>query len=242
MREGSISIVIPVLNEAKLLGRLLQHLEANRGAATREIIVVDGGSRDESCAIARRFSGVKLLQFPASPERCRATQMNFGAQHAKGEILWFVHGDTLPPGDYEKRLGGALTGGWSIGGFAFDFESSRFLLRVNSWFTRLNLGFTRGGDQTLFVTRTLFDALSGYRPDYVIMEEYDLIDRAKQLGFGYRRMPGSVKVSARKHEQNSWFEVQRANLTAYRLYRRGVAPSEIREKYYKLIRHPKDDE
>lgn len=238
--EKIISIVIPVLNEEVYLPGLLRFFAPALESGAIELIVVDGGSSDNSREIAATFPGVQILRFPEPDLACRATQMNFGAERSHGELLWFVHADSLPPPSFPDDLWSAVQRGHHLGGYAFDFDSPRPLLRLNSWFTRLNWSFTRGGDQTLFVSRTLWEQLSGYRPDAVIMEEYDLIDRAAELGFSYHRLKGSVKVSARKYEHNSYLRVQWANFKAFRMYRKGRSPEAIRDFYFGALKHPKD--
>lgn len=241
MLAEQLSIIIPVLDEAAYIGRLLRHLQTHGGAAVCEIIVVDGGSTDATVAIVSRFDRVALLSMEGTGDvACRATQMNLGAAHATGSILWFVHADTLPPATFSADLVAAVQRGKSIGGYAFDFESDRFLLRVNSWFTRFNWSFTRGGDQTIFITRAAWDALEGYRSHFVVMEEYDLIDRAAAMGYHYHRLKGAVKVSARKYDENSYMQVQRANLAVFKMYQAGANPEAIKACYYKLLKHPKD--
>ncbi len=242
MIAKEVSIIIPTLNEAEHINQLLVRLRQGATDLICEVIVVDGGSTDATCAISRAFSEVRVLPYDASAERCRATQMNLGAKVARGNVLWFVHADCLPPLDYADRLFFALTGGCQLGGFAFEFDASGMLLRLNSWFTRFNWSFTLGGDQTLLVDRAVFDALGGYNPEFVIMEEYDFIDRAHAMGVQYHRFAGTVRVSARKYRENSWFKVQLANLKAFRSYRRGKSPGLIREEYFKALRHPKADE
>lgn len=242
MNNPQVSIIIPTLNEADHIERLLQRLQAGTNELILEVLVVDGGSSDATCQLASRFSEVQVWPYEGDEMACRATQMNFGVRKARGNVLWFVHADCLPPLDYANRLLLALTGGCKLGGFAFKFDAPGWLLAVNSWFTRFNWSFTRGGDQTLLVDRELFDALGGYDPAFVIMEEYDLIDRARARGIPYQRLEGTVLVSSRKYTHNSWLRVQRANLSAFRAYRAGEAPALIRARYFKQLHHPKADE
>lgn len=242
MAHQRISIVIPVLNEALYIGRLLSHLLSCSDESVCDIVVVDGGSTDETAQIVAQFPEVVWLSMSddALPV-CRATQMNLGADSSIGEILWFVHADTLPPASFCTDIRSAVAKGKNLGGYAFDFESNRLLLRLNSWFTRFNWSFTRGGDQTLFITRDLWQQLKGYKAHFIVMEEYDLIDRAAALGCRYHRLRGAVRVSARKYDENSYMQVQRANLAVFRMYRAGVDPTEIRNYYYRHLNHPKDN-
>ena len=231
-----LSIIIPTLNEEKLIPRLINHLKRYGNRKAMEILVVDGGSEDGTVAAARN-AGARVI---VCPQRGRACQMNFGVRAARGDVFWFVHADTLPPSSFYSDLLHARKNGAQIGGYRFRFDSSRLLLRFLSWCTRFDFEFTRGGDQTLFITRALFDRLGGYRKEFLIMEEFDLIRRARSLT-KFHILKKNVLVSARKYDHNSFLNVQRANFIAFRMYRRGESPKRIRETYHSMIRHPKDE-
>lgn len=225
-----LSVIIPVLNEAKTIGRLLEFLLENAGSKDVEIIVVDGNSSDETPEIVSNYP-VRLLQSPQG----RAVQMNVGAREAKGEILYFVHADTLPPASFYEDLVSQIKLGYIIGCYRFKFESSQVLLKINSWFTRFDKMWLRGGDQTLFVLKTVFETLGGYDEQFVIMEEYDFIFRAKKLG-AFKIIPKNVLVSARKYEKNSWLKIQLANLKAIRMFKKRCDPKQIKSMYQQKLR------
>lgn len=229
----TLSVVVPALNEAARIGACLEALQAGRTAAVRELIVVDGGSSDATAAIAKA-AGATVLDAPVAS---RAVQMNLGARHTTGDVLYFVHADARVPASYARDVPAAVAGGAGLGGYRFRYDTrpSR-LLHVNEFFTRFPWLFCRGGDQTLFVTRTLFDALGGYDERFVIMEEYDLMRRATARGARLRVMAGEVVVSARKYGPNAWLRVQLANATAVRAFRQGVAPVHIKRRYVQMLR------
>jgi len=224
------SIIIPTLNEAENIERVLHRLQNHATSNLREIIVVDGGSSDETCALAKKME-VKVLQ---SPQKGRAAQMNFGATHATGDVLYFVHADTLPPESYMQDLETALEEKYPMGCFRFRFDSDKKILRFNSYMTRFDRIWVRGGDQSLFITRTLFDALGGYRNDFKIMEEYDLISRARQQA-RFKIIPKDVLVSDRKYENNSFLRVQFANATVFMMYRFGASQDAMCKMYRRLL-------
>jgi GT2 family glycosyltransferase len=91
-----------------------------------------------------------------------------------------------------------------------------------------------GGDQTFFITRTLFTAIGGYDESKIIMEDYDMTERAKSAG-RYIVLPKETKVSARKYEKNSWLKVQQANYTAVKLYKKGASSAEIADNYKSML-------
>ncbi len=227
----TVSIIIPVLNEAPLIERLLYRLLEGGAEHITDLIVVDGGSTDGTQQLAQR-AGAQLLH---APQRGRAKQMNYGVAHSTGELLYFVHGDTLPPKSYMQDVLQAVQEGFPIGGFRFKLDSPNPLLRINSWMTRFDFLWCRGGDQTLFVTRQLFHELGGYNPDFLIMEEYDLMIRARK-NHPFKIIQKDVLVSARKYERNGYLRVQMANLVAFSMFRWGWPQAAIFQTYRKMLR------
>lgn len=162
-----ISVIIPALNEARALPGTLAHLLEQSG--TYEVIVVDGGSEDRTLEIARAFTGVRAVSAP----RGRARQMNAGARLASGELLLFLHADTLLPD-------GALA--WlnalepepecQAGGFRHRFSGDDWRLRAISRLDNFRCRRTGiiYGDQAMFVRRALFWQLGGF-PDTPILED-----------------------------------------------------------------------
>lgn len=229
-----MSLIIPTLNEEAHLHRLLSLLAQPGDARLEEIIVVDGGSTDATVALAEA-AGATVY---ATPQPCRAAQMNLGAQHATGDLLYFVHADAYPPPTFLDQIEQALGEGYDLGCFRFVFDDDRLLLRVNAYCTRFDRIMCRGGDQTLFVRRPLFDALGGYREQFVVMEDYDFIRRARRQA-PFKIIPDDVTVSARKYENNSYLRVNLANLTVFLMYFLGISPPTLLAMYKQLINHPK---
>ena len=190
---SSVSIIIPTLNEAQCLGRTLRHLSILVPAA-REVLVIDGGSSDETVAIAHK-AGVSVI----AAKKCgRAAQMNQGAEVATGEILCFLHADTLVPDDLvaiiEQTLadktvaaGGfisLMTGekitrwGVSLHNFVKSYYAP-LLFRPHLFFQGLRLLF---GDQVIFARRADFWECGGFDSNLPIMEEADLCLKLVQQG------------------------------------------------------------
>ncbi|MFC4723324.1 TIGR04283 family arsenosugar biosynthesis glycosyltransferase [Geojedonia litorea] len=176
-----ISIVIPVLNESKTIAQLLQYLIENSTPQNiSEIIVVDGGSTDNSQIIIAQFRHVTLL----TSEKGRAKQLNFGAKHASGSILYFLHADSFPPKHFDQFILNEIAQGNQAGCFRMQFDSSHWWLRLASWLTQFSWRACRGGDQSQFITRKLFEAIGGYDENYIIYEDNILINelyRRKQF-------------------------------------------------------------
>ena len=222
--------IIPTLNEEENIRNLLPHLQTAIGQNDCEIIICDGGSRDATVQISHEF-GVKVMR----TVKGRAVQMNAGVREATGEIYYFLHADTRPPETFVDDIRQARDEGYDMGSYRFRFESKNPLLKINNYFTRFNKMWTRGGDQSLFITRSVFEILGGYREEFVIMEEYDLLRRAQEKKVHFKVMPNDIIVSARKYEGNSYLRVQFANLIVFNMFRRGYDPQRILDTYRKLI-------
>lgn len=226
-----ISIIIPTLNEAHSLPNLLHFLQEHRDERLKEIIVADGNSSDASLNVAEAYGALPLR----CPKAGRSLQMNAGAAKAHGDILYFIHADTFPPSSYLDDIQAALARGLELGCYRSSYDSRDLRLKVNAFFTRFDLPFCRGGDQTLFVKRKVFEAVGGFREDYVIMEDFDFLKRARrQAHFGI--MPKAATISARKYRKNAYFRVNFANLHVFYLYQRGASQQKLVETYRKWLK------
>lgn len=229
-----ISIIIPTYNEADNIGHLIQYLQRHSKKTVSEIVVCDGGSQDNTLDLAKQHGATPIL----SPSKGRAAQMNYAASRAKGDILYFVHADSIPPSEFEKDILKCISGGIKSGCYRFKFNSDNPFLKLNAWFTRFNLLVCRGGDQTLFIEKNLFNELGGYDEKFIIMEEYELIKKLKKKN-AFCIIQKDVLVSARKYEKNSYFRVNLANFIVFNMYRLGFPPMRLHKTYQKLINHPK---
>ena len=230
-----LSIVIPTYNEAAIIERTLAYLQHNLVGKTHEIIVSDAGSTDETVAIAQRF-GVQVLH---SPLKGRAGQMNYGAQNAIGTVLFFVHADCLPAPTFFDLIANALQDKFDCGSFRTRFDSSNFLLKINSFFTQFNYLFFRGGDQGIFVTKKVWNEIGPYKEDMFIMEDYDYIARLWKKA-NFKLIPKATLVSARKYEENSWITVQLANLKIVSMYKKGASQTDMINTYKELLSYRKN--
>ncbi len=162
--------------------------------------------------------------------------MNAGAKIARGEFPYFVHADTWPLASFVEDIKTNISKGYLAGCYRYRFDSNDFLLKVNSWFTRFNGLFSGGGDQTLFIKKTFFEDLNGFDEAYTIMEDFDLVRRIREKT-EFRIIPKSIKVSARKYENNSWIRVQLANLAVFIYFLSNKQPSKIKNLYCRLLNH-----
>jgi rSAM/selenodomain-associated transferase 2 len=227
-----LSIIIPTYNEAANIGRLVTDLRRYAPPEAVEVLVVDAASSDGTAAVAHA-AGATVL---AAPRPGRAMQMNYGAQHARGDIFYFVHADVGIHPQYVATIREAVAQGNAAGCYRFRFDSPHLLLRINSYGTRFEGIMSRGGDQTLFVTRALFEQLGGFNEAFVIMEDFEIIQRIRRVARFYI-VPQEVVVSARKYETNSWLRVQLANLTAFSMYFLKLPPTRIARTYKALLNY-----
>ena len=218
-KVASISIVIPTYNEEAHIGRLGRFLSPYLLSDRRliEVVVVDAMSTDKTPDIVSSF-GFKLIQ---SSYKSRAIQLNEGAKTSSGDVLYFIHADVVPPSSFLDDIFDAIETGSEFGCFSYQFDTVKKLLSFNARFTRRDSSFIGGGDQTLFMKRSVFDKLDGFREDHIIMEDYELYWRAKKE-FRHSIIPHDAIVSARKYEKNSYLRVQLANLLVFASYRLGL--------------------
>lgn len=202
-----ISIIIPVLNEAKTITSLLAVLEDHANEENiLEVIVVDGGSKDETLPFVRNFKGSLNLKILNS-KRGRGAQMNTGAKEAQGAILYFLHADTLPPNGFDQAIVDAVAQENPAGCFRMRFDSRHPVLRFSQWFTQFNYKICRGGDQSLFITTEIFNELQGYNEEFVVYEDCELINRLYQY-CGFTVLKETVTTSARKYKTHGTLKLQ----------------------------------
>ncbi|MGD2075340.1 MAG: TIGR04283 family arsenosugar biosynthesis glycosyltransferase [Gammaproteobacteria bacterium] len=170
-----LSVVIPTLEEAAHIGDTLESMQDLR-ARGHELIVVDGGSRDDTLdRAAPRVD--RCLSAPAG----RAQQMNAGAAAARGDILWFLHADTRAAPDADRIILAACGTRESWGRFDVRLSGRQPLLRLVEGLMNLRSRLTgiATGDQGIFVTRRLFEAVGGF-PDLPLMEDIELSKRLRR--------------------------------------------------------------
>jgi rSAM/selenodomain-associated transferase 2 len=204
-----LSIIVPVLDEAETIAAHLETLAPLR-AEGAEVIVVDGGSRDNTPALAR--AGVDRV---LAAERGRASQMNAGAAVATGDILLFLHADTRLPMGADDLVGAALASGERVWGrFDVRIEGRRRLLGLVAALMnrRSRLTGIATGDQAIFATREAFAAAGGY-PDIPLMEDIALSRRLKRLSRP-ACLAARVTTSGRRWERHG---LVRTILTMWRL-------------------------
>lgn len=227
MTPPLLSIVIPALNEAEALPALLADLQPWRHSGV-EVVLADGGSTDATVALARA-AGVPVAQSP----RGRALQLNAGARLATGQHLLFVHADTLLPPDGVPAVQRALRAGGDQAWGRFDvaISGSHPMLRVIAWFMnhRSRLTGVATGDQALFMTRQVFEAVGGF-PEQPLMEDIEISARLGRLARP-ACLRQRVTTSGRRWTQRG---VWRTMVLMWQLrwaYWRGASPESLARRY-----------
>ena len=221
----SISVVIPTLNEADALTETVR-LACASGEVS-EIIVVDGGSTDDTARLASEL-GCRVLRSPPG----RGAQMRLGAAHATGDVILLLHADTHLPPDAGRAILDALRDPATVGGgFWKVFDQPRWFMRgsrMRCWL-RLLLGGMILGDQAIFLRRDVMDCIGGV-PDWPLMEEYELCRRLRTVG-RLALADATVITSARRFwERGGLRTYLRMGWVTLR-FRMGATPDELRRLY-----------
>lgn len=225
---STISVIIPVFNEARLIQRTLDHLDGLDGSDALEIIVVDG-SRDRNTLQAVRHRRITALTAP----RGRGIQMNTGARQATGAIFLFLHADTLLPPDALHRIGETCRRPGIAGG-AFDLmiDDPGRIFRIIERTASLRSRLTRipYGDQAIFLNRWCFERMGGYR-EIPIMEDVDLMRRIRQARREIMILPRKVRTSPRRWRKEGVYYTTLRNWMLVTLFLAGVSPERLARFY-----------
>ena len=235
----NLSVIIPTLNEERCIGPTLRSvyraasaIDSQTRPVLREIIIVDGDSQDQTVAEAERigaeFSDTARLTVMTAP-RGRARQMNAGAINAIGDVLLFLHADTLLGNDALRAMREALLNGADAGTFQLRFSPSTPLLQLYAACTRLPWSRLFFGDRGLFVRRRAFEAVGGY-PDWPIFEDLEIVDRLNREGT-VQLLPVAVTTSSRRFQAHGTIRQQLLNGWLWFRYLTGTPPSQLTSLY-----------
>jgi rSAM/selenodomain-associated transferase 2 len=223
-----LSVIIPVLDEAGIINRAVANLRQVDRRLSIEIIVVDGDPRGATIP-AIEDGAVRTTTAP----RGRAVQMNCGAALATGEILLFLHADTvLPPQAFALILAAMNDSRIVAGAFDLGFDADRRLFRITERYVFLRTRLTRVpfGDQAIFIRKDYFDRIGGYRP-IPIMEDVELMKRIRKRGDRICIIPVKVRTSARRYMREGIVYGTFRNWLLQFLYALGVPPERLVKWY-----------
>ena len=215
-----ISVIIPTLDEENSIGVVIEQF---RDSGVHEVIVVDGGSRDQTCRKAQAAGATVIEAGPG-----RGTQQNRGAAEAQGDVLLFLHADTLLPLDFLEHIDKLLSReGASAGAFRLGVDGPGRMLR---WVE--NMANWRSlycqlpyGDQAIFVKAETFRRAGGFA-EIPLMEDFELMRRLRKLG-RIELAPVAVRTSARRWRQLGVLRATWSNQLCLLAYLIGISPCRI---------------
>ena len=233
--NNKISIIIPALNEEAQIGKLLEYVLANSSPKNiSEIIVIDGGSSDGTQNTVKAFinfhktKNKKVFYYINNPisetqtrilhhsktnilllesKKGRAKQMNFGAKKSSGDILYFLHADSFPQNSFDRLIIKEVQKENLAGCFRMQFRSNHWWLRLASWLTKFNWRACRGGDQSQFISKDLFNKIGGFDERYIIYEDNILINELYNRN-QFVVINKKINTSARLYKKHGVWKLQ----------------------------------
>ncbi len=218
------SIIMPVYHEAGTINDCIDHLHGLKHEGAVEIVIVDGDPQGSTINVIQDKQVLKSIS-----RRGRATQMNRGASLASGDILVFLHADTLLPPDALTMVRSCMQAGLTgAGAFDLGIKSDRRIFRITEKYVALRTRLTRipYGDQAIFMRKEYFEMIGGYK-DIPLMEDVEIMQRIKKRGDRIRIIPEKIMTSPRRWEQDGILFRTMKNMTTQFLYYLGVSPHRL---------------
>lgn len=224
----SISIIIPVLHEAEGINGIISHLLGLDPGDAVEIIVVDG---DPAGSTINAIKDGRVIK--THSEKGRGIQMNRGAALASGDILLFLHADTLLPRNALESIRRTMQDGrFAAGAFDLGIRTSRAIFRITERYAAIRTRLTRVpfGDQAIFIRRDYFERIGGFKP-IPIMEDVELMARIRKRRDRICVIPDKAMTSDRRWTHEGILFCTLRNWSLQLLYALGVAPERLAKFY-----------
>lgn len=200
-----ITIVIPVYNDRESLCLLLDNLSCIQGIY--EIIISDAS--DSDCSISyhnllKRYDGMNIKYIKA--KKGRGYQLNSGAKISNGDVILFLHSDSIIELDSISKVKQSILNGVVFGCFKLKFDNTTLLMRICALMSNMRVKYRKigFGDQGLFFRKDVFEKLSGFK-NIAIMEDYDISIRAKKSGYKITQINSQIITSSRRFYKNRSF-------------------------------------
>jgi rSAM/selenodomain-associated transferase 2 len=223
--DPGLSVVVPVLDDAEALERLVGRLRA-MPESPDEIVVVDGAGDPVCARLCTELSVIYICTPPG-----RGVQLDAGARATTGGWLWFLHADASPPSHSARLIRRALSNGANGGWFRFSFTGTQHATaRILSALINLRCRFgTPYGDQGLFMTAQAYRGAGGF-PHVPLFEEVPLVRALRRRG-RFRALPVAIGVNPRRWKRDGWWRRSLMNRRLALAYMMGASPERLARDY-----------